>query len=535
MIPIWSAQLMRQSDSHTAETVPGGAVKLMERAAERFFDAVLASVGPEFKGPAAAVTGSGNNGGDGYALALLLHGAGIPVTVFSLSPAKTDTAAHYARLCESAGIPVVPWGAGQDLSGFPLIADCIFGTGFSGALKPPASDAIREINRCGESGAFVFSADINSGLNADSGMASPVEGSGERLCVRSDLTVSVGAFQPGHFLSMAKDVMKRKENADIGIAILPGGTPFCLTEAADAALSFPPRANFSNKSDYGYIALIGGSDRYSGAVRLASLACAAMRSGAGVVKTAAPASLCPLIAPSILEATLFPLPDRGGKLVFDDAMPAALEELTRGLRSVAFGMGAGLTPDTERIVLWLLDHAPDTGTLLLDADGLNALARLEDGPDRLKCTALKRAADRGAKIVLTPHVMEFSRLLRLPRETGVPDILADPIPLAETYAKEHGVTLLLKGPATIVTDGTRTRLIDRGCPGMATAGSGDVLSGVLAALSGWIRDPLEAASSAAWVNGRAGELAQEESGDVSMTAGDTVRHLPAAIRELTGR
>lgn len=532
MIPVWSAELMRKSDERTTERIP--AVELMGRAAERIFEAVLAAIGQEFGGPAAVVCGSGNNGGDGYALALLFRDAGIPVTLFPLSPPKSNTAAHYAGLCESAGIPAVPWGAGQDLSSYALIADCIFGTGFSGALKPPASDAIREINRCGRSregsGAFVVSADINSGLNAESGMAAPVEGTGERLCVRSDLTVSVGAFQPGHFLGMAKDLIRRKLSADIGIECLPGGRPFGLVEAEDAALAFPPRLNFSNKSDYGYIALIGGSDRYSGAVRLASLACAAMRSGAGVVKTAAPASLCPLIAPSILEATLFPLPDRDGKLIFDAAAPDALEELTRGLRSVAFGMGAGLSPDTEKIVSWLLEHCPDTQTLLLDADGLNALSRLEDGSDRLK-----RASDRGAKIVLTPHTMEFSRLLHLPRETGVSEILENPIPLAESFAREHGVTLLLKGPTTVVTDGARTLLIDRGCPGMATAGSGDVLSGILAAVSGWVRDPLEAAASAAWVNGRAGELAQEEIGDVSMTAGDTVRHIPAAIRELTGR
>ena len=531
MIPVWSVERMRKSDAWTIETGKASAVELMGRAAEQIFDALASALEPDFCGsavPAAVVAGSGNNGGDGYALALLLHRAGIPVTVFCLSPRRTETAAHFADLCEREGVPLVPWRNGQDLSPFSLIADCIFGTGFSGAIRPPASGAIREINRCGASGAFVVSADINSGLAGDSGMAAFDEETGERLSVRSDLTVSVGAFQPGHFLNMAKDVMKRRVSADIGIELFPGERQAFLFEAEDAASAFPPRPNFSNKSDYGYVGLIGGSDRYSGAVRLSTLACAAMRSGAGVVKTAAPASLCPLIAPSILEATLFPLPDRDGKLAFDDSMPDALEELTRGLRAAAFGMGAGLSEDTERIVAWLLEHF--SGTLTIDADGLNALSRREDGED-----LLKRAADRGTRVILTPHTMEFSRLLRLPRETGVAEILSDPVSPAEAYAERTGAVVLLKGPATVVTDGKNTRLVDRGCPGMATAGSGDVLSGVLAAVSGFVRDPLAAACSAAWVSGRAGELAQAEIGEVSMTAGDTVRHLPAAIRELTGR
>ena len=131
--------------------------------------------------------------------------------------------------------------------------------------------------------------------------------------------------------------------------------------------------------------------------------------------------------------------------------------------------------------------------------------------------------------------MEFARLLGLPRETGVGEVLRDPVGLAERFAREHGVTLLLKGPATVVTNGADTWLVDRGCPGMATAGSGDVLSGVLAALCGSGADPMTAAAAGAWINGRAGELAEEEKGPVSMSAGDTVAHIPAAIGSLTER
>ncbi len=180
-------------------------------------------------------------------------------------------------------------------------------------------------------------------------------------------------------------------------------------------------------------------------------------------------------------------------------------------------MGMGLTEDTGALVRWLLINY--TGTLVLDADALNALARTDP--------ALLR--QRTAKTVLTPHNMEFSRL----SGRSIEAILAAPVPLAEAYAKENGVTLLLKGPATVITDGERTVFTDRGCPGMATAGSGDVLSGLLTALCGYNEDPFLAAAAAAYINGRAGELAAERYGDVGMTAGDTAGCIAAAVKELT--
>ena len=169
------------------------------------------------------------------------------------------------------------------------------------------------------------------------------------------------------------------------------------------------------------------------------------------------------------------------------------------------------------MLTWLLQNY--TGKLVIDADGLNALAKTDK-------SALRNAACR---VLLTPHNMEFSRL----SGHSVDEILADPIPLAREFAKETGAVLLLKGPATVITDGETVLLTDRGCPGMATAGSGDVLSGVLAALCGYNDDLMLAAAAGAWLNGRAGELAQEAFGPVSMTAGDTAANLPRAVRELT--
>lgn len=284
--------------------------------------------------------------------------------------------------------------------------------------------------------------------------------------------------------------------------------------AADLAPLLPPRNRNTHKGDYGYIAILGGCIEYSGAPRLADLAQSALRAGCGVAALAVPASLAPIVAPQLLESTLSPAPDRDGHMVFDAAYLAAL---TSGRRAVAVGMGWGRTEDNLRILDWLLGHY--TGSLLIDADGLWALAQL--GADRLT-----RAACR---VVLTPHRGEFARLTGLePAE-----IAADPASAARTFAQATGTIVLLKGPVTAVTDGNLIWLVDRGCPGMATAGSGDVLSGVLAGLLGYLPPDVPTVSLGAYLCGLAGELAADDVGEISMLASDTAAHLPQAIRILT--
>ena len=244
-----------------------------------------------------------------------------------------------------------------------------------------------------------------------------------------------------------------------------------------------------------------------------------MRAGAGVVKIAVPRALCEPLIPLILESTLFPLSGDGDGFRFEER---EWEELTRNVRTAAAGMGMENTEASRRAVAWLLTRYP--GTLILDADGLNALAGLLKESPRL----LREAPGR---VLLTPHPGEFARL------TGktVAEIQARGLPLAEEFAREQGVTVLLKGPATLVTDGRETWLTDRGSPGMATAGSGDVLSGILAAVCASEAPLPRAAAAGAWLNGRAGEIAAERMGETSMTAGDTVRALPEAVREIAGR
>jgi yjeF C-terminal region, hydroxyethylthiazole kinase-related len=291
-----------------------------------------------------------------------------------------------------------------------------------------------------------------------------------------------------------------------------GVPPF---SAEDTAELFPPRPRDSHKGTWGYIALIGGSLRYSGAIRLANLAACAMRAGAGVTRLCVPGSLCGAMVPHILESTLFPLSDREGAFLFREE---EFREALNNTAAAAFGMGIGHTPETEKAVAFLIRSYP--GTLILDADGLNALAAL--GAELLR--------ERTGKTLLTPHLGEFSRL------TGksVPEIRKAPAETAAAFAAENRVTVLLKGPDTWVTDGDGILLVNRGCPGMGTAGSGDVLSGILAAVCG--ANPgarlIRAAAAGAWINGRAGEIAQARHGAVSMIASDTAAAVEQAIREV---
>ncbi len=270
------------------------------------------------------------------------------------------------------------------------------------------------------------------------------------------------------------------------------------------------RSRNSNKGDYGYIGLIGGSVEYAGAARLAYMATSAMRSGAGVVRLIVPDAIVQALLPHMLECTLKRLPsESNGCIRFDSG---AMREATTGLKSIGIGMGMGQKGDNKEVLEYVLGLGLPT---VIDADALNTLAR---APAILG----KRKND---KIVLTPHPGEFSRLTGL----DVASILKDPGKYCAEYAASVGVTVLLKGADTYISDGRRTYLNTRGTPGMATAGSGDVLTGIIAALLARNDDVTLAAAAGAYIAGVAGELAAKKYGDVGMISPDTVACIAEAI------
>ena len=494
MIRVVSTDSMRISDAKTQADGTSGH-ELMFRAGKAIYDLL------EKRGKTAVVCGSGNNAGDGFVVAYLLAENGYECKIFLCSDRFSADGRYYFERCKGKGVPYVFCNGEEDFSSYAVVVDCLLGTGFKGELSGIYAEVVKKIN---ESGSYVVSADINSGLNGDGGTGD--------VCVKSDLTVSIGFPKTGHFAGRAKDVIGRLVNVDIGIKLY--GDAYNLLEKSDVKQAFPERKNYSHKGTYGYVGLIGGCTRYSGAPRLAMHAAAAMRAGAGVGRLAVPESIKTAFFGEVTEATLFFLPDDGEGPVFDEN---ALGEFLKGLRSVTIGMGLGNGKDNLRILNYILHNFE--GTVIVDADGLNALSKDLGVLKGRTCKSL----------ILTPHVKEFSRLSGY----GTEEILADPVSRAKEFAFRYGVTLLLKGTATVVTDGKEVYLTDRGCPGMATAGSGDVLSGILAGLSGY-NDPLDSVKVAcgAYLNGLAGEMAQAKVNPVSMTASDTVNALADAVSEI---
>lgn len=498
MIPVTSVKLMRDADEKAMRNGKAQSELMMQAA--RSLKAHIPA-----EGSVAIVCGGGNNGGDGLALAVQLAAENRQATVYMTQESKTDCSKHFASMLKNTCISVIPFTPESSLQGFATVVDCIFGTGFHGTVSGNSAAAIKAVNR---SGAFVISADINSGLNGDTGIA-------ENDCVVSSVTVSMGAFKTGHFLSQAKDFIKKLVYADIGV--YPEACAY-LTEKADLKNIFPPRRNFSNKSDYGYTALIGGSREYSGAAKLSALALSSLKSGAGVCRLALPESLVPAAAPYMLESTLFPVPDKNGAMLYNEKN---MNSLLKGVRSVAVGMGMGQKGDNDKILRHILKQ--QNLIVTVDADALNTIART---PDIMKT--------RKAETVFTPHLGEFSRL------TGrsVNEILSDPLFVAANYAAQTKVTLLLKGTTTIVTDGKETYLINTGTPAMSTGGSGDVLSGVAAGILG--NSTLKGSTAlkiaaAAWICGKAGEYAAAELGENSALPSDTIRYIPDVIHAALGR
>ena len=493
MEPVVSVSVMRQSDAWTIARETDSR-ELMRRAGEGLFQSV------PWRAPVGIVCGTGNNAGDGYVLALALRRAGIDATLLLAAEKWSEDGRFYFDQCVEAGVPWHVLTPEEDLSAFQTLADCLLGTGFRGEARPREAAVIEKINR---SGAFVVAADINSGLNGDSGLGEPA--------VRSDLTVSIGAYQPGHFLGRAKDCIGRLSRAEIGIRLQ--GRVWGFAQAEDLAGLLLPRPHFCQKGDFGYVGILGGCREYSGAVKLANLSQSALRAGCGVAALMVPQSLGGAVMPYLLESTLTLFAETDGHMRFD---PQALDAALERKAALAVGMGWGKSADNARILAYILENY--AFPLVIDADGLNTLA----GMDK---EILRRTRCR---VVLTPHLLEFSRLSGRSRE----EIAAAPVERAEEFAARYGVCLLLKGPATIVTDGETTLLTDRGCPGMATAGSGDVLSGILCGLLGYAPATPRTAALGAYIAGRAGELAQAAQNPVSMTASDTVAHIGAAVTEL---
>ena len=487
---------MREIDRAAIETFGIPSLTLMDRAGRAVADAAVALAGPS--GRFVVVCGGGNNGGDGFVAARVLRAAGRDARVIALVPAERLSAdARAVRdQADRAGVPVdegvlAPLEAGPG----DVVVDAIFGTGLGRPPEGAFAEAIARINAARGAGARVLAVDVPSGLSADTGR--PLG-----PCVRADRTVTFGFLKRGLVLHPGASLAGEVTVDDIGIPAeaarrVPVGCEL-LTEA-EARLLVAPRPPDAHKGDAGRLLVVAGSPGKTGAAHLALTG--ALRGGAGLVTLAARAEVLPFALAGRPEAMSLVLPG-AGPLGRADLQP--LLALARDVDALAIGPGIPRGPDTAELLRALLERAGKPA--VLDADALNALA--DDA-------ALLRRL--GVPLLLTPHPGEMAKLCR----TTTAEIQADRIGVAAASARAWNATVVLKGARTVVADpDAPPAIVPTGNPGLATGGTGDVLTGLCGALLAGGLLPPDAGRVGAWVHGRAGDLAARRFGERGLVAGD---------------
>ena len=474
-----------------------------------------------------AVAGRGNNGGDACVAARLLHAAGLPVEMLATAPAdllRGDARTAWDQMV-ATGVPVrvlpddAAWQAWSDEAAFPrgvVVIDGLLGTGSTGAPRGVVAAAIRWINAVRRQGGVV-AVDLPSGLDADSGAPSdPV--------VLADITVSFGAPKCGFANPRAWQALGRVEIAEIGLPAdgmpVSGDRTLAFIAAPDLSRVLPERARDGHKGCFGHVLVIGGSRGLTGAPALAALG--ALHGGAGLVSAAAPAASVAVLAaqaPAVMAYTVETAADGG-------MTPATLAAgLTRRLDSldvIAAGPGLSAGVGTAALVAALLSES--CRRLVLDADALNVLARQPEVLRRVVATV-----DGDASVIITPHPGEAARLLGL----STAAVQADRLAAVRALAARTGAVAVLKGAGTLVgsPDG-RVALNLTGNPAMASGGSGDVLTGLIAALWAQGLSAVDAARLGVWLHGTAGDRAAWQSGARALPAEVLARGLDGAWRWL---
>ncbi|MGE4122651.1 MAG: NAD(P)H-hydrate dehydratase [Solirubrobacterales bacterium] len=494
--PLYDADGMRATDRWAIEERGVPSLELMEAAGRALAEAV---VGLAPHGPVRIVCGKGNNGGDGLVAARLLRGWGFEVDVLLLWPAsevKGDAAVNLAR---TEAHELGPDEVVACMRGSGAVVDAIFGTGFSGAPREPAAAAIAAINRCG---APVVACDLASGVDASSG---EIAGA----FVAAGLTVSFHAAKLGQLVAPGKWASGELRVAPIGIPAGAPAAPAAGTIGSDVLKLLPRRGARSTKFSSGQVTIAGGSRGLTGAVRMSARA--AIRGGAGYATVAVPADLQPVFASADPEVMSKAIPGGEGCFSPDSAklLLAAFERAAAGV------LGPGLGREEGSLAL-AREVAPRIGCpLVIDADGLNAFAG-----------RLLLLAAREAPTILTPHAGELGRLLgRDSDEVGEHRLTA-----AREAAAASGAVVVLKGDDTIVADGERVAVNAVSAPALATAGTGDVLSGLTAALLARGLEPFAAACAAVLAHARAGREAARRIGAAeSVIASDVIEAIPVGL------
>ena len=486
---------------------------LMENAGLRVLDNVEKELGSLQDKIVLIVVGRGNNGGDGLVVARHLVQRGCDVRIFILGD-KEFTGAALVNYNIAKKLPLKIYEIKDDkglhllkltMHYTDLVVDAVFGTGLSGEIRGLAKETIEIIN---ESKAYVVAVDIPSGVDADTGLVSTTS-------VKADLTVCFGLPKLGIFLSPGKEFAGKTVIADIGI---PQGVyeqvrpDFFLTDRDFVGKNLPCRFEESHKYNYGHLLLIGGSLGMMGAVNLAARGGFAL--GAGLVTAAVPRSIQAQLAATIPELITRAITENSDEGTISFQAKNELLELLKGKSAIVFGPGLRDYSD-NRILEFLVSEAESP--LVIDADGLNMLAK--------DLNILYKAK---VPIIITPHPGEMARLLKATST----EVQEDRISSARLISEEYGIWVVLKGNRTLISDPQgKIYFNPTGGPALATAGTGDVLAGMIGAMLGQNENIEAALTTAVYLHGLAGDYVAKSIGEISSTAGDVVSAVVKVIKE----
>jgi len=515
---VLNTRQMREADRRTIDEIGIPSIVLMENAGRQAVAAMEAAFDDLATSHVAVICGRGNNGGDGFVVARTLIQRGIEASVFLLGSVAdvSGDARTNLEVLGRIGLSVVEITTAQDwelhfseVGECDLVVDAILGTGFHGRLTGLLETVVADINGLGVP---VVAIDLPTGLNADSHL---VDGA----AIEASMTVTLGApkiplvFPPADI--QAGDLVI----ADIGIP-MPlfdevEGTYLELLTRERMREIVPSRAADSHKGDFGRVLVIAGSVGRTGAAHLCGMG--ALRSGAGLVTVATPRSCVATIARMAPEYMTEPLDETASGTVDFSAIERVLEIKAD---VIAVGPGIGQSPGTAAFVQALVERAGVP--IVLDADALNAFA---GDPDRL-------VGRDGVDVIITPHPGEMARLIN----TSIEAIQHDRLTFAREFAASHRVHTILKGHRTVIAgpDG-RTFVNLTGNAGMATGGTGDVLTGMIAAWFAQLLDAEAACKLAVYLHGTAGDLAEADEGEVALLPSDLIARLGDAVLELTAR
>jgi len=504
---------MRRIDRITIEERGISGLTLMERAGRAVANLILDRIKPR---SIAVVTGKGNNAGDGFVVARILHRGGLPVVLFMLAGGESlsgDALTNFQSL--PTDIPRIPVTEADQIARAAgrndCIVDAILGTGVKGKVTGLFASVIERIN---SRESTVVAVDIPSGLPADAPYF-------DDLCVHADYTVTMGLPKIGMMQHPATSYCGEIVVADIGFPtdLLEAETSLkcnLVTPRMTRSL-FPERPPAGHKGTFGSAFIIAGSSGMTGAAAMAAMAAA--RSGAGLVFVAVPESLNPVLEVKITEPITIPLPTRTPG-VPDPGMLDLLLEKADEMDAVALGPGMGRAGETKDLIRELVTGI--SKPLVLDADGLNAFSGGH----------MERIGKRKAPLILTPHPGELARMIDL--ETG--RIQKNRINTAREFAVKYKAVLVLKGAGTVIADpGGQIFINPTGNTALSKGGSGDILTGLIAGFLAQGLEPLESCMLGVYAHGLAGELAAVEKTEIAALPGDVLEQIPQVFKILTSK